>query len=122
MDTLQLAIGLALLTVAHGPGEPRSVGSYALRLYAPPHDPGFPLDDFADGTVRPRDGAVESLLAADVDGDGRADAVVVVRSAGSGGYLSADAFAIAGGRLEIIRSVEGLDGGADPVSALRDAP
>lgn len=107
-----------MVTVTEGPGEPRSIGSYALRLYRF-HDPALPFDDFVAGTVRYRDGFVETLRFDDVDGDETTDLVVIVRSAGSGGYLSANAFNIGETGLTLIGMVEGLPGNADPVSALR---
>ena len=108
-----------VITVTEGPGEPRSIGSYALRLYAP-YDPAWPYDAFASGVVRARDGAVESIRFEDVDGDEMADVTVVVRSTGSGGYLSADAYRLVEGRVSAIARVVGLARDADPVSALRD--
>jgi len=46
--------------VAEGEGEPRSIGSYSIRLYGSAN-PDFPLDDFIAGVVVPRDGSVERL-------------------------------------------------------------
>jgi hypothetical protein len=45
--------------------------------------------------------------------------VVIIRSVGSGGYLSADAFRYQSGSLEWILSVLDLDKEADPIQALR---
>ena len=66
-----------IVTVTEGPGEPRSIGSYALRVYDPLH-PDFPYDHFIAGTVQKRDGAVEELLFRDLDDDGIEEALVVV--------------------------------------------
>ena len=110
--------GALLVTVAEGPHEPRSIGSYALRLYAP-RDDRLPYDNFVTGTVRSRDGRVERLVFADVDGDGAAEVVVITRSAGSGGYLAADAFAAGRTGLRFTKAVAGLRSDADPVAALR---
>ena len=107
-----------VVTVTEGPGEPRSIGSYAIRLYSP-YDPAWPYDNFTGGMVRTRDGGVESLLFEDFDGDAAVDVVVVVRSAGSGGYLFADGYRVVDGRLDLAAQVEGLDWNADPVAALR---
>jgi hypothetical protein len=68
--------------------------------------------------VRPRDGVVETMLLVDIDGDGDRD-LVVMRSVGSGAYLSADAFRIAQGRVVPRASVSGLPRDADVVTALR---
>ena len=109
-----------VITVTEGPGEPRSVGSYAVRLYMPLVS-DWPYDNFAHGLVRRRDGVVNRLLAEDIDGDGRADAVVVVKSVGSGGYLSAAAFAVDEKSLRLLGEVQGLSAGADPVAALQES-
>jgi hypothetical protein len=55
-----------------------------------------------------------------VDGDDQPEIVVITRSVGSGGYLSADAFRYQAGSLEWILSVLDLDKGADPILGLRD--
>lgn len=105
------------VVVAEGDFEPRSIGSYSLRIYASAN-PGFPYDDYIAGAVRPRDGAVESVAFADVDGDRTPDIIVIIRSAGSGGYLSADAFQLSGSVLTLLGSVSGLAKDADPVQTL----
>ena len=100
-----------------GEGEGRSIGSYALRLYKA-GDPSFPYDAFAAGAVRPRDGTLEALSFADIDRDGRPEVIVVSRSAGSGGYLSIDAFRFQKDALVLAASKSGLPADADPVAAL----
>lgn len=100
-----------------GEGEGRSIGSYALRLYKA-GDPSFPYDAFAAGAVRPRDGTLEALRFADIDRDGRPEVIVVSRSAGSGGYLSVDAFRFQKDALVLAASKSGLPADADPVAAL----
>ena len=100
-----------------GEGEPRSIGSYALRLYKA-GDPSFPYDAFVAGAVRPRDGTLEALKFADIDRDGRPEVIVVARSAGTGGYLSADAFRLQKDALVLAASKSGLPADADPVAAL----
>ena len=111
--------GTALnVVVDEGAAEPRSIGSYAVRLYdgrrgAAPHDA------YVTGIVRPRDGTLSKVDFADLDGDGAAELVVVTQSAGSGGYLAADAFRLRHGVLARVAGVEGLAPSADPVAALR---
>lgn len=105
------------VVVVEGDFEPRSIGSYTLRLYAK-NDPAFPYDSFLTGTVRPRDGSIESVRFADLDRDGAPEIIVVTRSAGSGGYLSADAFRFHGQSLTFLTAVSGIEGNADPVHAL----
>jgi len=104
--------------VAEGDLEPRSIGSYSLRLYSG-RAPEFPTDDFVAGVIRPRDGTIVRVVLEDVDGDARPDIVIVMQSAGSGGYLSADAFRYGKRSLARLATVSGLDPGADPVTALR---
>lgn len=108
------------VVVDEGAAEPRSIGSYAVRLYdgrrgATPHDA------YVTGVVRPRDGTLANVDFADLDGDGSAELVVITRSAGSGGYLAADAFRLRYGLLSRVSGVEGLAPSADVVSALRKA-
>ena len=109
----------AVVVVAEGEFEPRSIGSYSLRVYSGvPAE--FPTDRFLTGIIRPRNGMLESVKFADLDGDGHAEIIVAVRSVGSGGYLSADAFRFEGTSLQLLASVSGLDKHADPVDALRN--
>ncbi|MOA44590.1 hypothetical protein D3C78_1668930 [compost metagenome] len=93
------------------------MGSYSVRIYAGTN-PRFPYDDFIAGTVRPRDGAVENVLFSDVNGDRSPEIVVVIRSAGTGSYRSADAFHLQGTTLSLVESVAGLVKDADPIRAL----
>jgi len=106
------------VVVAEGDFEARSVGSFSVRVYeaAPsPDETTF----FASGLVHARDGAVERIMLAELDGDGIADLVVVARSAGTGGYLSAYGFALTGDGVRFLRGAEGLAPDTDPVAALR---
>jgi len=106
------------VVVAEGDFEARSTGSFSVRLYRPaaaPDETTF----FTSGLVRARDGVVEKVVLADVDGDREQEVIVVVRSVGTGNYLSAHAFAVAEGTLIFRAAVEGLAADADPVAALR---
>ena len=107
-----------VVVVTEGQLEPRSAGSYSLTIYGGAN-PRFPHDDFVTGLVRPRDGTVEDVIFSDVDGDGTSDIVVTMRSAGTGGYRSADAFRLQGTTLSLVESVKGLPKDGDPVQALR---
>ena len=106
------------VVVAEGDFEARSIGSFSVRLYeaaAAPDETTF----FTSGLVRARDGVVEKVILADVDGDRQPEIVVIVRSAGTGSYLSAHAFAAPKGKLVFRAAVAGLAADADPVAALR---
>ncbi len=106
-----------IAVVAEGDFEPRSIGSYSLRTYAG-IDPRFPYDRFIAGIVRPRDGVVESVKFADLDSDGSSEIVVIIRSVGSGGYLSADAFELRNKAPTLLGTVAGLAHDADLIRAL----
>ena len=108
-----------VLVVAEARLEPRSIGSYSIRLYSGAN-PEYPYDDFLSGLVVARDGTVERVELADIDDDGAAEAVVVTRSVGSGGYVSAQAFAIAGDKISEVARVEGVDPRQDPLEQLKD--
>jgi len=108
-----------MVVVSEGEFEARSIGSFSVRLYqaaAPENETTF----FSSGLVSARDGVVEKVMLADIDSDDLPEIVVVVRSVGTGGYLSAQAFSIdKDQRLILLASVEGLQSAADPVSALQ---
>jgi hypothetical protein len=109
----------SIAVVAEGDLEPRSVGSYGLRLYAG-SDPRFPYDRFVAGTIKARDGVVEKLTFVDLDGNDSYEIIVVIRSVGTGSYLSADAYNFDGSALMHLASVSGLAKDADPIAALRN--
>jgi hypothetical protein len=119
IDKIALPTGQTLV-IAEGDFEARSVGSFSLRLYA-----AAPAADattfFLTGMIQPRDGVVERVTLADIDGDAREDVVVIMRSVGTGNYLAAHAVAIADDRLIDLLSIDGLTAGADPVAALRES-
>ena len=108
-----------VLVVAEGEFEPRSVGSYSVRIYSG-LNPKYPLDDYIAGVVRPRNGIIEAVRFHDFDGDGRAEIVVVIGSAGTGGYRSADVLGFKERSLALLGSVNGLAKDADPIGALKD--
>ena len=88
-QTLTLRSGL-LLVVEESALEPRSVGSYSLRLYSGERAE-FPYDRFITGLVQPRDGFVEAAM--ELDPRHCDDCVMVcLRSAGSGSYLARHIF------------------------------
>jgi hypothetical protein len=105
-----------ILVVAEGDFEPRSIGSYSVRIYSGAN-PDFPVDEYVIGVIRPRDGVIERVQFQDL-GRGVPETIVIIRSAGSRGYLSADAFSYAGKSLKLVASVAGLARDADPIPAL----
>jgi hypothetical protein len=107
VQQLALPDNRSTIQVAEGDNEPRSTGSYSIRLYGG-SNPDFPLDDFITGQIYPRDGTVERLLNTDANGDGIGEVVVVMRSAGSGGYLSVDLFSWQNRQLKRILSLSDL--------------
>jgi hypothetical protein len=107
-----------VVVITEGDFEGRSGGSYSLRIYGG-SSRKYPLDDFVAGTIRPRSGAIERVLVDSVGGNA-IEMIVVMRSAGTGGYLSADAFRYRAKSLTWVASVAGLDKGADPLVALRN--
>ena len=106
-----------IVLVTEGVLEPRSIGSYSLRVYAGA-DPRFPYDHFLDGDIRPRNGVVESIEFKDFNGDSQLEIIVIMRSVGTGGYLSADAFQLKDGKLVLLSTVAGLSKVADPLLVL----
>lgn len=108
------------VVVAEGDLEPRSIGSYSVRLYSG-ENLQFATDNFLAGVIHERDGFIEKIVLADLDGDGREEFVVIVRSAGTGSFLSAHAFAIGVKNLSLRASVTGLARDADAISALKKA-
>lgn len=99
--------------VAEGDLEARSIGTYSVRLYRDDD-----LANYESGMIRARDGAIEDVRVADLDGKGNDQLVVIVRSVGTGGYLSAQAFAFDDGRIEARSKVTDLPKDADPIAAM----
>jgi len=119
ITTVTLPSGQAAV-IAEGEFEARSIGSYSIRLYDAAN-PGDEITFFRSGLVRPRDGIIEKVILADVAGDRRPEIVVIVRSVGTGGYLSAHAFTVDRQRLLFRTAVDSLPPDADPLAALRKA-
>ena len=108
--------------VAEGDFEARSIGSYSVRIYStrsaqPDDDTTF----FSSGVIRARDGTVDKVFLANLGNDGAPSLVVAIRSVGSGGYLSADAFTVGKNTVVLRASVAGLAANADPVVALKSS-
>ncbi len=109
-----------MIVVTEREFEPRSVGSYSVRLYSAAN-PRFPMDDFQAGLVQARDGYLDRTVLADIDGDQHKEVIVIARSAGTSGYLSAQAFSIGTSTIVLRSSVADLPANADPIAALGQA-
>lgn len=105
LQSLELADGRQVV-VAEPRLEPRSIGSFSIRVYSGAN-PRYPYDDFLTGIVVPRDGYIERALLAQLDEAPGEELVVLLRSAGSGDYGRAVAFAVAGDHIEplTVRSI-----------------
>lgn len=116
----QLSISSDLMALVNESAlEPRSVGSYIVKVYAV-DNPELPFDRFIAGLVRPRDGMLEAIKTVDLNHDGDKELVVIIRSAGSGSFLSADAFDISREELSLMAEVTELASDANPISALTE--
>ena len=104
--------------VAEGDLEPRSIGSYSVRLYAAGVPDQTDTASFVAGLFERRDGTIESAELADIDRDGRDEIVVVMRSVGTSSYLTVHAITVREKHLELRATVVGLAKDADPVAAL----
>ena len=108
--------------VAEGDFEARSIGSFTVRLYSTENaQPGDDTTFFVDGIIRERNGSIEKVELADIDGDGKAELIVTVRNAGTGSYLSACAFGFEKKRVWLRAAVADLAKDADPLAALKKA-
>ncbi len=108
--------------VAEGDFEPRSIGSFTVRLYRADDDEakrGLDVDDFAGGILLERDGQIEKVELLDLDGDSTNELIISVRSAGSGGYLSGFALGLKGKSVQILAQDLGMLQDADVASELR---
>jgi Periplasmic lysozyme inhibitor of I-type lysozyme len=117
--TVTIQPGLVAV-VSEGDFEARSIGSYSVRVYFDPNEsPGNETAFYSAGLIRARDGTVRSAAPLEVPGRKRPLLMVVVQSAGSGGYLSADAFDVEPHSVRLVASVGGLAPDEDPAARLR---
>lgn len=103
--------------VAGGAAEPKSLGSYSVRIYQHNVDAGK-QDVFITGEILARDGFLKSVELADVDGDLFEELIVVFESAGTGSYLTAHAWRFLKGELSVVAHAENLSPTADVTQAL----
>ena len=108
--------------VAEGDFEARSIGSFTVRLYSTENaQPGDDTTFFVGGVICERDGSIEEVKLADIDGNGKPTLIVTVRNVGTGQYLSAYAFAADTRRVWLRATVADLAKDADPIAALKKA-
>ena len=114
-----LAKGLVVV-VAEGDLEARSMGSYTVRAYFDPAaSPGNETTFYTAGLVRPREGTVRLAAPLQMPGHPRPLLMVVTQSAGSGGYLSAEAFAVEPRAVRLLARASDLPPAEDPATHLR---
>jgi len=104
VQLFQFPATLESIVVAEGDLEPRSVGSYAVRVYEA-RSQKFPTDRFIAGIVRPRNGIIEAVRLDDIDGDNRPEIIVIMRAAARVGIFPRTVFA----------TVTGYSSGSDPL-------
>lgn len=109
-----------VVVISEGDFEARSIGSYSVRVYRDPSaDASNETTFYTAGLVRARDGFVRSAELLPVADRKRPLLMVVIESAGSGGYLSADAFAIEPHAVRLVAGVRSLAPTEDPALQLR---
>lgn len=105
------------VVIEEGRSEPRSLGSYSVRLYQTT-DEDNDRDFFITGLIFARDGFLKHAELVDIDDDQQEDLVVIFESAGSGSYLTAHAWRFLDDKLSSIAIVEGLSPGSNVQAAL----
>ncbi len=107
------------ITVAEGPAEPRSIGSFSLRLYSGVNPKG-PQDDFLGGRIDERDGFLESVEMIDLIGDKVPELIVVLRNVGTSSSLDLHVYQINKSGFELVRSFASLDKAIRPAQFLQE--
>lgn len=114
ISKLKLPSGLTIV-VSEGELEAESTGSFSIRLYQSAKSEDE-TTFFMNGLVSPGDGFIEKVLLEDVTGNQNPEVIVVVRSVGTGNYISAHTYAILKNqKLEMFHTTEGLMASEDPV-------
>ena len=118
VEKIKIPSGL-MVVVSEGEFEARSIGSFSIRLYQAASK-GNETTFFTNGVIRNRDGFIEKVVLSDVNGDDQPEVIVIIRSVGTGNYLSAYAFTINKHQeLVLISNVEGLQSKTDPIVVLK---
>jgi hypothetical protein len=117
-DSHEVTLSSGELVVIHeGLGEPRSIGSYSLRVYSVSSQK-YPYDNFIAGIILPREGVVDLVEKYDLDKDGGDEIIVIVRSVGTGNYISVTAIKYEGHSLKVLSGLDGLTKDVDPIKSL----
>ncbi len=119
VSKLQLPTGQTVV-IAEGDLEARSIGSFSVRLYEAAKAPDE-TTFFIFGLIHLRDGVLEKIILADINGDQKPEIIVIARSVGTGNYLSAQAFEFTKDKLVFRATVEGLAPDEDLVTALQNS-
>lgn len=106
-----------IAVVAEGDLEPRSIGSYSIRIYSNV-DKKYPTDDFICGIIQTRDGVVENVTFADINQDKSKELIVIMRCVGASSTLSADAYSFKDNQLVKVATLSDQPKDADCVKAL----
>ena len=110
---------LLTAVISEGEFEARSTGSFSIHLYSNTAEHREEETTFFTGAiVCPRDGVIEKVKLIDLDRDQNPEIVVIVRSVGSGGYLSGYAFRIHQSSPVTFSSVSDLPSDADVIKEL----
>jgi Periplasmic lysozyme inhibitor of I-type lysozyme len=99
-----------VVVVAEGDDEAQANGSYTVRLYDADHM------GYRSGVIVARDGAIEDVALGDLERNGSEQVVVVLRQ--GPGVRSAQAFSLAGNRVEARSHIENVSDDADPLALL----
>ncbi|WP_108652766.1 PliI family lysozyme inhibitor of I-type lysozyme [Dongshaea marina] len=106
-----------ILSIAEGEFEPRSGGSYSVRLYDGESSIAEP-NQYISGLIQPRDGFIARAEFVDLNGDGHSELVVVIHSA-TGNHLSADAYSYDENSLKLLVSAGEMSSHTNPLQVLR---
>ena len=119
VQKVPLAKGLVAV-VAEGDLEARSIGSYSVRAYFDAQaSPGNETTFYTAGMLRPREGTVRSASALEMPGRPHPVLMVVMQSAGSGGFVSADALVVEPRAVRLLARVSDLPPSEDPATQLK---
>lgn len=113
-ETLTLETG-QVLVIEESSLEPRSIGSFTVRLYSGANA-NAPYDDFRRGLLLKRDGVLESARVIPPE-NGKQRVLLTVRSVGTGDYPSYHLLTIAGDR---IRADSYRSGRVPPIDVLQE--